>query len=281
MPLQMLLRTQLQLKLSLLSVPCPLLLLLQPRATFRRLQNDHLLASPQRQKRSNASASIAQWKAASNTPCQVVGAFVMEAANAACFQAAIRVALVRNKCVLLMGVARDAPLWVVTKAHKALVCYFFFALFAFHFITIVMFVYTKLLASCVVWWLSYSSGNKCITHGGGKRCGFEGCKKIAQRGGRCSAHGGGRRCSEPGCTKHAQGRTLRCVKHGGGRRCQVAGCPRSAAGRTMKCVKHGGGTRCTVEGCNRLAKSGGKCRGHGGGRRCAYVDPGSNKSCTK
>ena len=64
-----------------------------------------------------------------------------------------------------------------------------------------------------------SSGNKCITHGGGKRCGFEGCSKIAQRGGRCSAHGGGRRCSEPGCRKHAQGRTLRCVKHGGGRRC--------------------------------------------------------------
>ena len=206
----------------------------------------------------------------------------MEEASAVCSWVVIKVGSVQNRCALRTGVARDAPYPAVQKEHKALVSYVLNLLSFSVCQPICAYAFTRVLFEQVVVFFAFPLiGTKCIIHGGGKRCGFEGCMKIAQRGGRCSSHGGGRRCAEPGCNKHAQGRTLRCVKHGGGRRCEIADCPRSAAGRTTKCVKHGGGTRCTVEGCNRLAKSGGKCRGHGGGRRCAFVDPETSKACTK
>ena len=36
---------------------------------------------------------------------------------------------------------------------------------------------------------------------------------------RCVAHGGGKKCVEPDCKASAQGKTDRCKKHGGGKRC--------------------------------------------------------------
>jgi hypothetical protein len=46
---------------------------------------------------------------------------------------------------------------------------------------------------------------RCIAHGGGKRCQEEGFPKSAFGGGtqRCKAHGGGKRCQEEGCLKSA------------------------------------------------------------------------------
>ena len=56
---------------------------------------------------------------------------------------------------------------------------------------------------------------------------------------RCIAHGGGKRCEEPGCTKSGQGKTNRCFAHGGGQTCEVLGCPKSARGATKRCYQHG------------------------------------------
>ena len=47
-----------------------------------------------------------------------------------------------------------------------------------------------------------------------------GCTKGAEgKTDKCIAHGGGKRCSVDGCTKSAQGKTDTCIAHGGGKRC--------------------------------------------------------------
>ena len=61
---------------------------------------------------------------------------------------------------------------------------------------------------------------------------------------KCVAHGGGKRCNEPDCHSSAIGKTNKCVAHGGGKRCNEPGCKSSAQGKTDKCVAHGGGKRC-------------------------------------
>jgi hypothetical protein len=112
--------------------------------------------------------------------------------------------------------------------------------------------------------------DKCVGHGGGKRCTEEGCTKSAVgRTDKCIEHGGGKRCTEEGCTKSARGGSDKCIEHGGGKLCIVEGCTKSARGRTDKCVEHGGGKRCTEEGCTKSARErSDKCIEHGGGKRC-------------
>eukprot|EP00397_Hematodinium_sp_SG-2012_P035677 GEMP01038409.1.p1 GENE.GEMP01038409.1~~GEMP01038409.1.p1 ORF type:complete len:428 (+),score=71.79 GEMP01038409.1:138-1421(+) len=121
-------------------------------------------------------------------------------------------------------------------------------------------------------------GRRCVRHGGGVKCGLEGCTKrsvgrvvvasgpggndhLPQR--RCVQHGGGRRCSVPNCMTFSQGKSrvadqfgpsgLRCMRHGAGTRCSAEGCPNFGVGPspdgTRVCIRHGGGRRCTVEGC--------------------------------
>ena len=76
-----------------------------------------------------------------------------------------------------------------------------------------------------------------FSHGGGKRCKFDGCNKSAVGGSNlCTAHGGGRRCSVEGCDKSAQSSTKFCVKHGGGKKCAHTGCEKVARGRTQFCA---------------------------------------------
>ena len=61
-----------------------------------------------------------------------------------------------------------------------------------------------------------AKSRRCMRHGGGTRCGRDGCTKLQQRGtGFCVAHGGGKRCEHAGCGKAAQGGTPFCVAHGG------------------------------------------------------------------
>ena len=49
-----------------------------------------------------------------------------------------------------------------------------------------------------------SKSDKCIEHGGGKRCNEEECTKSAvDKSDKCKAHGGGKRCNEEECTKSA------------------------------------------------------------------------------
>ncbi|CAK9022538.1 Probable WRKY transcription factor 19 (WRKY DNA-binding protein 19), partial [Durusdinium trenchii] len=144
----------------------------------------------------------------------------------------------------------------------------------------------------------------CVAHGGnrGKRCGEEGCEKRALKGGYCVSHGGGRRCEFEGCMKSAQGKSSLCkahggdrpkkrvcgergcekwalkggycVSHGGGRRCEFEDCMKSAIGKSLLCIAHGGQRkkRCTEEGCEKGALKGGYCVSHGGGRRCEFED---------
>lgn len=76
------------------------------------------------------------------------------------------------------------------------------------------------------------------------------CKSSVGRTDRCIKHGGGKRCKYDGCGKGAQGNTDYCITHGGGRRCKSQGCRKSAQGRSDYCVEHGGGRRCKYEGCS-------------------------------
>jgi hypothetical protein len=76
-------------------------------------------------------------------------------------------------------------------------------------------------------------------------CNESDCIAIAQgRTDKCVAHGGGKRCIEPDCKASAQGSTDKCITHGGGRRCIESNCKSSARGISNKCKAHGGGNRC-------------------------------------
>jgi len=112
--------------------------------------------------------------------------------------------------------------------------------------------------------------DKCITHGGGKRCNELECKSFARgKTDKCKKHGGGKRCNEPDCKTSAIGKTDKCKKHGGGKRCNEPYCKTSAEGKTDKCVKHGGGKRCNEPYCKTGASGKtDKCKKHGGGKRC-------------
>jgi len=116
--------------------------------------------------------------------------------------------------------------------------------------------------------------DKCIAHGGGKRCQEKDCKNSARTASdKCTAHGGGKRCQEKDCKNSAQGATGKCIAHGGGKRCQEKDCKNSAQGATGKCVAHGGGKRCQENGCKNSARGANdKCIAHGGGKRCQEKD---------
>ena len=50
------------------------------------------------------------------------------------------------------------------------------------------------------------AGGFCVSHGGGKKCSTENCKRAVQTGGvrgKCFAHGGGKRCAEIQCNRAA------------------------------------------------------------------------------
>jgi len=58
-------------------------------------------------------------------------------------------------------------------------------------------------------------------------------------------HGGGKKCTFNGCDKVARGRTSFCAGHGGGVRCKLDGCNRIAIGKLTLCRTHGGGLKKT------------------------------------
>ncbi|XP_051180287.1 uncharacterized protein [Lolium perenne] len=79
--------------------------------------------------------------------------------------------------------------------------------------------------------------DRCIKHGGGKRCKYDRCGKGAKgKTDYCIAHGGGRRCKFQGCKKHAQGPRDYCLEHGGGRR-KYLGCSAGTCGEDL-CSMH-------------------------------------------
>ena len=87
--------------------------------------------------------------------------------------------------------------------------------------------------------------DKCIAHGGGKKCNEPNCKASARdNSNKCIAHGGGKRCNEPYCKSSAQGKSDKCIAHGGGKRCNEPNCKKGAEGKSDKCAAHGGGNRC-------------------------------------
>jgi hypothetical protein len=84
----------------------------------------------------------------------------------------------------------------------------------------------------------------CINHGGGQRCGSQGCTRAARSNGLCSKHGGGKRCNTPGCPRGARAPNSMCKQHGGDA-CKQ--CAEPAQSRGL-CIRHGGGSKCGV--CN-------------------------------
>ena len=112
--------------------------------------------------------------------------------------------------------------------------------------------------------------DKCVAHGGGKRCNELNCNASARgKLNKCVSHGGGKRCNELNCNTSAQGKTNKCIAHGGGKRCNEKNCNVSAIGKTDKCKSHGGGKRCNEPNCNMSARDKtNKCIAHGGGKRC-------------
>jgi hypothetical protein len=127
--------------------------------------------------------------------------------------------------------------------------------------------------------------DKCIAHGGGKRCNELDCTSSAQgKTDKCIAHGGGKRCNEPDCKSKSRDSTNKCVAHGGGKRCNEPNCHSISQGKSGKCNLHGGGKRCNEQNChsNTQGKSD-KCIAHGGGKRCPncidWID--SRVGCSK
>jgi len=89
----------------------------------------------------------------------------------------------------------------------------------------------------------------------GQLCSKEGCTMVAQGNtDRCIGHGGGRRCTYMGCPRGARDRFF-CAGHGGGKRCVAPNCSKSAVGATQCCTAHGGGRRCQQDGCSKSAQS--------------------------
>ena len=58
----------------------------------------------------------------------------------------------------------------------------------------------------------------------------------------CFKHGGGKKCEYDGCDKVARGRTYYCAAHGGGIRCKLEGCNRVVISKLQLCRAHGGGS---------------------------------------
>ena len=116
--------------------------------------------------------------------------------------------------------------------------------------------------------------NRCIRHGGGKRCSIVGCQFGARRNSTfCTGHGG-QTCRFPGCRRQFRDSvTGCCMQHGGFRKtCQAEeGCPHFVQGASDACIAHGGGYRC--QGCGLFGSS----------RKnytCHYCDKGSSR-CQK
>ncbi|GMF49155.1 unnamed protein product [Phytophthora fragariaefolia] len=111
-------------------------------------------------------------------------------------------------------------------------------------------------------------GGRCISHGGGKKCQAKDCTKVDRGGGFCKAHGGGKKCEADNCNNWALGGGI-CLEHKGpGKRCKTLGCTKYDLGGGH-CIAHGGGRKCVVEGCDKIRQVNKRCRGHGGKVLCS------------
>jgi len=96
-------------------------------------------------------------------------------------------------------------------------------------------------------------------------CPVEGCHGWKELGGYCTTHGGGRRCQVDGCRKRDQGQG-KCIAHGAPiRTCGHAGC-KNRVNLFGFCQRHGGYSLCREAGCDARSAAGGYCLAHGGGR---------------
>jgi hypothetical protein len=100
-----------------------------------------------------------------------------------------------------------------------------------------------------------------------KRCSFEGCTNIAQKGGVCVTHGAKvekKRCSHMGCTNQVVKGGV-CITHGAivkKKHCFFEGCTNQVV-KGGVCFTHGATRKCcSFEGCTSQSKKGGVCYRH-------------------
>mmetsp|Transcript_26698 Transcript_26698/g.44776 ORF Transcript_26698/g.44776 Transcript_26698/m.44776 type:complete len:217 (+) Transcript_26698:318-968(+) len=103
----------------------------------------------------------------------------------------------------------------------------------------------------------------CTTHGGGRKCQHEGCRKhaevavgqqLASKDSYCKAHREERRKLEGKTLSKSKLKIAQITKSTVDRKCQHANCSKLAAhGGTLFCMAHGGGLRCKREGCDNPA----------------------------
>lgn len=102
------------------------------------------------------------------------------------------------------------------------------------------------------------------------KCQSAGCLRNARDGmGLCVSHGGGRRCGSEGCDKlargrrHKEGREWYCAEHGGDKRTRPKASPEVGSEAHAVFAAHMGGRRCGHEGCDKSASSAsGLCQVH-------------------
>ncbi len=64
----------------------------------------------------------------------------------------------------------------------------------------------------------------CRVHGIHKKCSYQDCKNMAQKGGLCMRHGYKKKtCATPGCNNNAVKSGV-CITHSAKRSCTIAGC---------------------------------------------------------
>lgn len=83
-------------------------------------------------------------------------------------------------------------------------------------------------------------GGFCLQHGGfvvKRFCIVEGCSKQAHARQKCVRHGGGRRCKVDACMQHARAGGL-CNRHSHGHECRVDGCNKTAQHSGSICFRH-------------------------------------------
>ncbi|KAF0696357.1 Aste57867_12881 [Aphanomyces stellatus] len=106
---------------------------------------------------------------------------------------------------------------------------------------------------------------KCERHKHRTKCSIAQCNNQVYARNRCVRHGGKRRCAYAGgCSSNARSGQF-CCKHDEDptkkRYCTSPGCNHVARARG-RCVSHGGGHKCMVPNCIAFARQGGMCRRH-------------------
>lgn len=83
-------------------------------------------------------------------------------------------------------------------------------------------------------------GGYCLQHGGfvvKRFCIVEGCSRQAHARQKCVRHGGGRRCKVDACMQHARAGGL-CNRHSHGHQCRIEGCKKTAQHSGSICFRH-------------------------------------------